>query len=467
MLPLSPLRLAQGSGASPLQAGRARVFRSAGTDTRTLEAGAAFFALQGERSAGEAFFGAAMERKAGALLGRRFSSALRRRARRQGVWLLRVDDGLQALQALASDQRRLFQGPVIAVTGSNGKTGSKDLIAHVLQALGPGLSTQGNFNNHVGLPLTLLRLAPEHRWMALELGMNHAGELARLGRLSRPTMAVELNVGDAHLGYFGSRGKVAAAKEELLTAMGASGVAILNADDPLVQGMGRRFSGRQASFGLAPGAQLRLSRLHDRGARGLEARARWSAPFGGRPQDLKLRLRQGGKARWVQAAAAAAVGLSLGLDAGSIEEALRSWEPAAKLRQEIKALGQGWAILDAYNASPQSMQAGLDFLAASAPRGHRCGVLGCMLELGPAAPALHRALGRQARAAGLRCVAALGEHAPEIVEGFGGDAAAFGKEDATAAAAWLAARLKKGDWTLFKGSRGLAVERVHQALMGS
>jgi UDP-N-acetylmuramoyl-tripeptide--D-alanyl-D-alanine ligase len=465
MLPFSPLRLAEACGAKVLQDGKARIFRAAGTDTRSLEAGAVFFALQGEKVAGEAFFGAALDKKAGALVGRHFSAAQSRQAKHQGVWLLQVGDGLGALQALAGDQRRLFSGPVIAITGSNGKTGAKDLIAHLLGAQSPGLSTQGNFNNHVGLPLTLLRLAPPHRWMALELGMNHQGELSRLGRLARPTMAVELNVGDAHLGYFGRRANVAAAKEELLQAMGASGIAILNADDSLVRGMGRRFKGRQAWFGRSAGAHLRLSGVKDRGARGLEARAQWSAPFGGKAQSARVRLKQGGKARWVQAAAGLAAGFSLGLQAEALEAALESWQPAAKMRQEVKALRQGWAILDAYNASPQSMQAGLEFLAASAPRGRRCAVLGCMLELGTAAPALHRALGRQARAAGVRCLAALGAHAQEIVKGFGGEAAAFRKEDADEAAAWMAARLKKGDWTLFKGSRGLAIERVHQALM--
>ncbi len=467
MLPLSGQRLAQGCGALGFQAGQARSFSAASNDTRSLERGAVFFALQGEKKAGESFFDAALKQGAGALVGRRFSPAQKRQARRQGAWLIQVRDGLQALQTLAADQRRLFNGPVLAITGSNGKTGAKDLIAHLLGASAPGLSTKGNFNNHVGLPLTLLRLQPQHRWMALELGMNHAGELLALGHLAKPSLAVELNVGDAHLGYFSRRRAVAAAKEELLQAMGASGIALLNGDDPLVRGMGKRFKGRQVLFGRSQGSHLRLWNVVDRGARGLSARAHWTAPFGSRAQTLSVRLKQGGKARWVQAAAGLAAGLALGMDGRALAAGLSSWQPAAKMRQEVLPLRGGHAILDAYNASPQSMQAGLDFLAASAPQGHRLAVLGCMLELGSAAPALHRALGRQAKAAGLRSLAALGEHADEIVKGFGGDAAAFRKEEAAAAAVWLAGRLHKNDWTLFKGSRGLAVERVHQALLGA
>ena len=467
MLPLSPERLAQGCGATVLQSGKAQTFKAANTHTRMLAKGSVFFALQGEKSAGEKFFPAALDKKAGALVGRHFSPAQRRQAKRQGAWLLKVKDGLGALQALAADQRRLFDGPVVAITGSNGKTGAKDLLAHLLGAVAPGLSTQGNFNNHVGLPLTLLQLVPEHRWMVLEIGMNHRGELLKLGRIARPSISLELNVGDAHLGYFGSRRAVADAKEELLQAMGASGIAVLNGDDALVRGMGQRFKGRQVLFGRSAGCHLRLSEVKDFGARGLEASAHWSAPFGGKAQTLRFKLKQGGKARWVQAAAGMAVGFSLGMNAELLAETLPIWQPAAKMRQEVKPLRQGWAIVDAYNASPQSMQAGLDFLAASAPRGQRVAVLGCMLELGSAASALHRDLGRQARAAGVRSLAAVGAHARDIVQGFGGDAAAFRKEDALEAAAWLAPRLKKGDWTLFKGSRGIAVERVHQALVGA
>ncbi|HTB34873.1 MAG TPA: UDP-N-acetylmuramoyl-tripeptide--D-alanyl-D-alanine ligase, partial [bacterium] len=353
-------------------------------------------------------------------------------------------------------------------TGSNGKTGTKDLLARLLAGSGPVLATQGNFNNHLGVPLTLLRAEKAQRYAVLEAGMNHAGELAALGRLIRPDLAVELNVGDAHAGFFkdGRRG-VARAKQELLLAMGPAGIAVVNADDPFTAAMGRTFPGRVVSFGRSRGAALRLDGVDDRGAHGLTAWARWNAPLGGRPARLRVRLGRGGKAGWTQAAASLAAALALGCDPRGLERRLDGWAGPGKLRQELRPLPFGaLAILDAYNASPQSMQAGLEYLGVSAGRGRRLAVLGCMLELGAQAPAMHRALGRQARAAGVASLAALGEHAREIVRGFGGDAAAFGAGQAEEAAAWMRPRLGPGAWCLFKGSRGLAVERVYDALQG-
>jgi UDP-N-acetylmuramoyl-tripeptide--D-alanyl-D-alanine ligase len=262
---------------------------------------------------------------------------------------------------------------------------------------------------------------------------------------------------------------VARAKEELVQSLSPAGIAVLNAGDPRVAAMAKRHRGRSVLFGLGSGAHLRLSQVKDLGARGLTAVADWSAPFGGKPRRLKLRLAQGGWVRREQAAAALATALALGADAGQLERRLAAWKPQAKLRLELKPLlhGKGHAILDAYNASPQSMAAGLDFLARSAPKAQRLAVLGSMLELGAGAPALHRALGRQAKAQGLRALAALGPSAGDLVHGFGVGAKAFRREEAEAAARWMAGQLRAGDWVLFKGSRGMAVERVYDALQGA
>jgi UDP-N-acetylmuramyl pentapeptide synthase len=185
---------------------------------------------------------------------------------------------------------------------------------------------------------------------------------------------------------------------------------------------------------------------------------------------LRVRLAQGGWVRREQAAAALAAALSLGADPAKLERRLAAWRPQAKLRLELKPLrSQGrraFAVLDAYNASPQSMNAALDFLARSAPQGRRLGVLGSMLELGAGAPGLHRTLGRQAKAQGLRALAALGPSAGDLAQGFGPGARAFRREEAEAAAAWMGGQLRPGDWVLFKGSRGMAVERVYDAMQG-
>jgi UDP-N-acetylmuramoyl-tripeptide--D-alanyl-D-alanine ligase len=426
-------------------------------------------ALQGEQP-GERYFSDALGAGARGLVGRSFGAAVRREARRRGAWLFQAGDGLRALQALAADQRRLLGCPVAAITGSNGKTSTKDLLAWLLSDQGAVLATQGNFNNHIGVPLTLLRAVPGLRWAVLEAGMNHAGELRTLGRILRPDLALVLNVGDAHAGNFrDGRAGVAAAKAELVQSLGAGGIAVLNADDPRVLAMAPRHGGRSVLFGLSARAHLRLSRVRDHGARGLSAQAQWHAPWGGPPRRMTLRLAQGGWARREQAAAALAAALCLGADPARLAARLAAWRPQGKLRLELKPLqgGRSHAILDAYNASPQSMQSGLDFLALSAPKGHRLGVLGSMLELGAGAPAQHRRLGRLARARGLRALAALGPHAGDLVSGFGKGARAFSRDQAEAAALWLGQGLRPGDWVLFKGSRGMAVERVYQAMTGA
>jgi UDP-N-acetylmuramoyl-tripeptide--D-alanyl-D-alanine ligase len=466
MLPFSGQRLALGMGARTLAQGRpGAVFTVAGVDSRTLVRGQLFVAVQG-KVAGERYFAEALKRGAGALAGRSFSPAILREARRRGAWLFKVEDGLAALQALAFDQRTLLDCPVVAVTGSNGKTSTKDLLAHLLGGETDALATRGNYNNHLGVPLTLLRARPSLRFAVLEAGMNHAGELLALGRLLRPDLALELNVGDAHSGNFtdGRRG-VARAKEELLAAMGPSGVAIVNGDDAACAAMGRRFKGRCVVFGQGRGAHLRLSGIVDRGAAGLRATASWSAPLGGRRARLRVALMQGGPARAAQAAAGLAAALALGVEPGLLERRLAAWKPQGSMRQELRPMASGAsAILDAYNASPQSMGAALEFLAKSAPVGRRRAVLGCMLELGADSARLHRALGRAARAAGVGVLAALGAHAAEIVAGFSGNARAFAADQAAEAAAWIRPFVRSGDWCLFKGSRGLAVERVFQAL---
>jgi UDP-N-acetylmuramoyl-tripeptide--D-alanyl-D-alanine ligase len=467
MLPFSPERTRIGLGAATVLEGGATIFRAADTDSRRVPSGGLFIAVQGA-TAGETYFNAALAAGAGGLAGRGFGPGIRRAAKRRRAWLFRVADGLAALQNLAMDQRRCMDLKVAAVTGSNGKTGTKDLLAHLLAGSGGVLATQGNFNNHLGVPLTLLSARPGQRFAVLEAGMNHAGELLALGRLIRPDLVVELNVGDAHAGFFrdGRRG-VARAKQELLTAMGPGGIAVVNADDPRTAAMGKAFRGRVVTFGRSKGSDLRLDAVEDRGAFGLTAWARWNAPLGGAPARLRVRLGRGGKAGWTQAAAALAAALAMGCDARPLEPRLMGWVAPGKLRQELRPLPFGaQGILDAYNASPQSMQAALDYLRVSARRSRKLAVLGCMLELGPLAPGLHRALGRAARAAGLRSLVVLGEHARAVVEGFGGDAAAFGAQQAAEAAAWMRPRLAPGAWCLFKGSRGLAVERVYDALQG-
>jgi UDP-N-acetylmuramoyl-tripeptide--D-alanyl-D-alanine ligase len=430
---MSAQRLAKGlNGRLLAQGPESHVYRRVSTDSRTLQPGDVYVALKGERFDGEKFFKAALARGAGALVGRRLPKARR-------VALIETSDSLRSLQDLAADQRRIFQGPVIAITGSNGKTSAKECLAWLLGGPSKVLATPGNWNNHIGVPLTLLGALPGQQAAVLELGMNHFGEIKRLTEICRPDIAVVLNVGDAHLEFFKTRLRVAKAKEELLQGMRGSGIAVLNGDDPLVRAMGRRFKGRVLYFGIGPGCDVRATQ-------------------GG---DI---LKSGGRVRLYQALAALAAGLAAGFSMESLLERLRSFRPQAKNRQQLERLKGANFILDMYNASPQSMAAALEHLKASAPKGRALAVLGEMLELGPKSAGFHWQAGRAAKAAGLRALAAVGPHAKQLLLGFGGEGKAFHKEEAVQAAAWLRSRLKPEDWILVKGSRGMKLERVVEAL---
>ncbi len=460
--PFSGQRLAAGLGASVCRLGKDVRFTKVSIDTRALVPGAVFIALRGKR-AGEDFFKEALRAGALALVGRRFDRVTLARAKECGAWCLKVRDGQAALTRLATDQRSLFAGSVLAVTGSVGKTGAKEALARACGAFGPVSATPGNLNNHLGVPLSILGLTPQTKCLVLELGMNHPGELSVLTRLARPNVGIELNVGLAHALNF-KRGLVgvALAKEELLSAMRAGGVAVVNGDDPRTAAMGRRFKGRVLRFGQRGSNDLRLIPTVDRGLHGMRARVEWRGA--GAVQRGVLNLAQGGIARSVQAGAAIAGGLALGLPLAGLLRALQGWGQGSALRQERRRV-HGWNfILDAYNASPKSMAAGLGQLAASAPRGKRVAVLGDMLELGSVTRAAQRTAGRQARMAGVRFLVAVGPKAKWTLEGFGAEGVAFGSAQVKQAADHLRQRLRREDWVLFKGSRGIAVERIANAL---
>ncbi len=455
MFPLSSFRLARGLKGKLLAPGGTRDYARVSTDTRTLKAGDVFVALKGPRYDGTKFFDKALKAGAAALVGTSGFPGSERKAA-----LVKVGDPLRALQDLALDQRLLFEHPVVAITGSNGKTSTKECLAWLLGGRDLVLSTPGNWNNHVGLPLTLLGLERHHRFAVLELGMNHFGELSRLARICRPDVSMVLNVGDAHLEYFGTRRNVAKAKEELLQGTGSQGCAVINGDDPLVAGMGERFKGRVLSFGSGRRCELRLLALRDSGAAGLRAKISWM------DKTHAFALKQGGRVRLAQAMASLAACLALGKEMGPLLQRLEAFEPAAKNRQQLKKIGGATYILDMYNASPQSMAAGLELLEASAPTGRRVALLGDMLELGLAAPRFHYMAGREARARGVSALAALGPNAKETLRGFGGTGKAFATTEVALAAQWLKEQVKAGDWVLLKGSRGMALERVLDPKVG-
>lgn len=422
------------------------------TDSRALQAGDLFVALSGDRHDGHDYLAQAQAAgAAGALVFHEVDSTLPQ---------LRVTDTLLGLQTIAAAWRARFKMPVVGVTGSNGKTTTKQLLTAVFAARGPVLATRGNLNNHIGVPLTLLELRAEHRTAVVEMGANHAGEIARLTELARPDVGVVTQAGDAHLEGFGSRDGVAQAKGELFAGLDG-GVAVINADDlyaPLWQQLARRAS--LIRFGLQDSADVQA--LH------VQAEDAGEAP-GMRfvlrtPNErAKVRLPLPGRHNVMNALAAAACAVALGMEAAEIAAGLEQVEPAGG-RLNWKTTREGARLLDdSYNANPSSLRAGLELLAALP--GQRWLVLGGMAELGGNAPQLHLEAGRAARQLGIDRLFALGPLAAEAARGFGEHAAAF--EDVAALVTALQPQLNSQTTLLVKGSRSARMERVVEALTGT
>jgi UDP-N-acetylmuramoyl-tripeptide--D-alanyl-D-alanine ligase len=429
----------------PLQ-GADALFARVVTDTRALKPGDLFVALVGEHHDAHEFLAEAAAKGAvGALVSRPVDAPIAQ---------LLVPDTLAALQRYAASWRRHFGGPVIGVTGSNGKTTTKQLLAAVFAARGPVLATEGNLNNHIGVPLTLCKLGREHRTAVIEMGANHPGEIALLARLARPSVGLVTQAGDAHLEGFGSREGVARAKGELFVALNG-GVAIINADDAYAQ-LWTQLAGdnRIVSFGFAAHADVRAENLR---AAADGSRFRLLTPDG----EVEVSLPLPGRHNVANALAAAAAGYALGLDTATIAQGLAQVE-APKGRVAIKTSASGARLIDdSYNANPTSLNAAMELLAREP--GERLLVLGDMAELGPEALRLHAEAGRRARALGLDGLLTLGPLSAEAAKAYGPGAQAYNDLDALIAA--LRGRLAAGSTALVKGSRSARMERVVAALL--
>jgi UDP-N-acetylmuramoyl-tripeptide--D-alanyl-D-alanine ligase len=345
---------------------------------------------------------------------------------------------------------------VVAITGSNGKTTTKELTAAVVARRYPTLASRGNFNNEIGVPLSLFALDATHRWAVLELGMNHAGEIDRLARMCRPDIGVITNIGPVHLEGLGSMEAIMAAKGELLAHLPRGGVAILNADDPRVLQMERPAAVTPLLFGLSPSAQIRGQAVR---LEGMATAFQLVLPGG----SLPVRIHAPGRFMVFNALAAAAVGHALGLAGEEIKAGLESFQPIGG-RMLLLETRRGIHIIDdSYNANPVSMKAAAETLAAL--RRDRPGHLVCgdMLELGESATALHRSLGGHIAGFGFAGLYATGRFAAALADG----AAAAGMAPAhiftgsrTELLKALTQRLRAGDWVLVKGSRGMAMETL-------
>ena len=422
-------------------------FAAVGTDTRSLERGALFVAIRGERHDGNAFVAEAAARgAAGALVSAPAAEALPQ---------VRVPDTRVALGAMARAWRRNFPIPLVAVTGSSGKTTVKELTAAILGVGRRVCVTQGNLNNDIGLPLTLMRLGAEHEAAVVELGANHAGEIGYLASIAQPAIGVITNAGAAHLEGFGSVAGVAAAKGELLDHLPSDGAAVLNADDAFVGEWRARAAVRRVlTFGLGGDADFTIAGDPAFDASGTRFTMRLP---GGAAVDVSLPLP--GRQNVANALAAAAAAHAAGAGPDEIAAGLSR---AAGVRGRMTLLaGRAGAVVvdDSYNANPSSARAALDYLGTL--RGRRVLVLGDMLELGAGAAALHREIGEYAKG---RCDAliAIGPLSREAAAAFGDAAAAF--DDVAPAIEALHAMLAEDVTVLVKGSRAMGLERVSAAL---
>lgn len=422
-------------------------------DSRTVRPGELFFAVRGERFDGHDFVAAALERGAvSAVVGRARVASLPDAALAHP--LLVTEDPLLALQTLSAHVRRQWGRTVVAITGSAGKTTTKDAIA---AAVAPGmivLKSQGNLNNAFGLPLQLLRLEPQHEIAIIEMGMNHSGEIAALARIAAPDWGVVTNVGNAHVENFpdGQAG-IARAKFELVAALPANGVAFLNCDDAYVSQFGRDFLGRVVYFGRGPCANPRiLSTSED--ASGLHVSYRAGEREG------RFTLQLPGAHNALNAMAGLAVALEAGVEEDAAIAALSSLTAGDKRGQIVELAGAS-IVNDSYNSNPEALRSMIGTLAARPAAGRRILVAGEMLELGERAPALHAACGRAAAEAGIDLVVGVRGNAEHLATAAcsGGVTSIF-LPDAEAAGHWLAANLRAGDVALVKGSRGVRLERA-------
>ena len=428
---------------------REEVAQAYSIDSRTIATGELFFAVKGERFDGHDYVGAALEK--GAIAAVVQKDELHRYP--DETRLLAVDDTLVALQTLATAVRKVWGKPLVGVTGSAGKTTTKEAIAHVLGARLRVLKSVGNFNNHFGLPLMLLKLEPEHDVAVIEMGMSHAGEIRALAKIAQPEIGVVTNVAPVHLEFLDSLAGIARAKYELIESLPASGTAVLNADDEYVSQFGRDFKGKVVTYGTRATADVRAENVQTRGAEGSE----FDVVIAGARQHAHLPLV--GEHNILNALAAVAVGLARGLKPSEAVGALATLVQPDK-RGQVLQLGNITVINDCYNSNPKALHAMVDALAAM-KAGRRIVVAGEMLELGPAGEQMHRAAGQHIAGKKIDVLVGVRGLAEAMVQGarHAGTEAEF-VATPEEAGEWLSREARDGDVVLLKASRGVKLEKA-------
>lgn len=446
---LEELQEATGGSLSGKAAGRMAVV----TDTRKIEPGVAFLALKGERFDGEDF--AAKAAKAGASLVIVSDTCPAEKVACCPA-VLRVPDTLRAYQNIGHFWREKFHIPVVAITGSNGKTTTKDLTAAVLSARGPVAKTQANYNNEVGLPLTLLSITAEDTAAVVEIGMRGLHQIEAMAPIADPSIAIVTNVGETHMELLGSIENIARAKGELVEAMGPGGTVILNGDDERVAAMREKAAAgvRVLTFGIDEEADVRGSEIHTEGS----SATRFTATYQGEIHEYTVSMV--GRHNVLNTLAAITAGFAAGLAPKEIQAGLEKLQ-ATKMRFETRELKGYHIVNDAYNASPMSMKAALATLQELI-KGRKVAVLGDMLELGSIEQEAHERVGREVAEYGFSALVTYGSLGHFIAEGAraAGLKEVYATDSHEEAAKALQGLLQPGDTVLFKGSRGMAMEKI-------
>ena len=463
MIPMTVAEIARAAGGEVIREGSRPGARLKGvsTDSRSVRKGEVFVALRGKRNDGHDFLGQALQRGAAAVVVSRLSPGDLRKAAGAGAAVIRVRDTVTALTRLAARQREMTSARVVAITGSTGKTITKDLTASVLGQAGPVVYPRSSFNNEIGLPLTVLDLKPETRFLVLEMGSRGRGHIESLCRVARPEVGVITNIGCAHLRFFRTRDNLAAAKGELLQALPSRGFAVINADDDYRDFLARLAPCPVVTFGLSRRADVRAERIRLDG----EGRASFLLRTkGGGKEEVTVPLP--GRHNVENALAAAAVGEIMGVKMESIATGIAEARMTGWRMEMITKPDEITIINDAYNANPVSMRSALMALGDIARGKRSIAVLGDMAELGPVSEEAHLEVGRMVVDYGTDILITVGRKARKIAQAAREKGlprgSVFSVDGVDKAAEILRAIIEPGDVVLIKGSRFLGLERLTQ-----
>jgi UDP-N-acetylmuramoyl-tripeptide--D-alanyl-D-alanine ligase len=451
------------TGGKLLQGEEKAFFQGISTDSRTVGEGELFIALKGPRFDGHHFALMALEKKAGGVL---IEEDKARDIRWNGYRpkaVIAVKDTLRALGDLARERRRRYRTPVVALTGSNGKTTTKEMISACLETTFPILKTKGNLNNLIGLPLTLLNLTEKERVVILEMGMNVPGEIRRLTEIAEPDVGLITNIQKVHLEGMGSLERVKEEKGELFRRMRRDGTILVNQNDPHVIDLASEFSGQKITFGVEKSADMMAKEIRLRGVEGTS----FNLILEGEEMEVNLPLL--GRHFIPNALAAIGVASLFGIEVKKVKDALEHFQPFPMRMEVIHLKGGKTLINDAYNANPRSTELALETLTEMKGKGRAIAVLGDMLELGDFAEEAHQQLGEKVEELSIDLLLTMGEKAPLLVEsairhGFEPKRTRI-VESHSEAISILKEVMQEGDWILVKGSRRLAMERIVEGLI--